>query len=144
MSLVACAGWASLRDPYSIQFARLASPSLAAPFGTDAVGRDLLARVGSGMLSTLGMGIVVTFLSFAIGLTLGFVTRLSQGLIEVTKGVPYIVAGLLVAGISGMNPNSALIAIVLVSWAPLAAHITSVSSSCFTSFSSYYSKFNLT
>ncbi|MFA0125689.1 ABC transporter permease subunit, partial [Vibrio sp. 10N.261.48.A2] len=50
----------------------------------------------------------------------------SQGLIEITKGIPYIIAGLLVAGLTGMNPNSALIAIVLVSWAPLAAHCSSL------------------
>ncbi|QLE78323.1 ABC transporter permease subunit [Francisella sp. Scap27] len=125
-SLIFCTGWALLRDPYSIEFTRLASPSLAAPFGADAVGRDLFARVGSGMFSTLGIGILATFLSFVIGLMLGFITRFSQGLIEITKGVPYIVAGLLVAGMTGMNPNSALIAIVLVSWAPLAAHCASL------------------
>ncbi|PSW09151.1 transporter [Photobacterium sanctipauli] len=124
--LIACAGWALLRDPYSIQFMRLASPSLTAPFGADAIGRDMLARVGSGMFSTIKMGILATFLSLIIGMLLGFVTRYSQGLIEITKGVPYIVAGLLVAGLTGMNPNSALIAIVLVSWAPLAAHCASL------------------
>lgn len=124
--LIGCAGWALIRDPYLIQFPRLASPSLAAPFGADAVGRDLLARVGGGMFSTMKMGILATFLSLVIGLLLGFVTRYSQGLIEITKAVPYIVAGLLVAGLTGMNPNSALIAIVLVSWAPLAAHCSSL------------------
>ncbi len=124
--LIGCAGWALMRDPYTIQFTRLESPSLAAPFGADAVGRDLLARVGGGMMSTIKMGIIATFLSLVIGLLLGFVTRYSQGLIEITKGVPYIVAGLLIAGLTGMNPNSALIAIVMVSWAPLAAHCASL------------------
>lgn len=124
--LAGCVGWALLRDPYLIQFSRLAPPSYAAPFGADAVGRDLLARVGGGMLSTLKMGLLATFFCFVIGLLLGFVTRFSQGLIEITKGIPYIVAGLLVAGLTGMNPDSALIAIVLVSWAPLAAHCSSL------------------
>ncbi len=124
--LIGCACWALIRDPYAIQFSRLEAPSFAAPFGADAVGRDLLARSGGGMLSTLKMGMVATLLSLFIGLLLGFVTRFSQGLIEITKGVPYIVAGLLVAGLIGMNPNSALIAIVLVSWAPLAAHCASL------------------
>ncbi len=124
--LIGCACWALIRDPYTIQFSRLEAPNFAAPFGADAVGRDLLARIGGGMLSTLKMGVVATFLSLFIGLLLGFVTRFSQGLIEITKGVPYIVAGLLVAGLTGMSPNSALIAIVLVSWAPLAAHCASL------------------
>ena len=126
LSLATCVIWALVRDPYAIQFSRLAAPSLQAPFGSDAVGRDLLARVGGGMLSTLKMGVLATGMSLLIGLAFGFVTRFSQGLIEITKGVPYIVAGLLVAGLTGMNPNSALIAIVLVSWAPLAAHCSSL------------------
>lgn len=67
------------------------------------------------MMSTIKMGIITTFLSLVISLLLGFVTRYSRGLIEITKGVPYIVAGLLTAGLTGMNPNSALIAIVMVS-----------------------------
>lgn len=124
--LIACIILALFRDPYLIQFSRLASPSMVIPFGADAVGRDLLARIGSGMLSTIQMGLLATCLSFFLGLGLGFVTRFSQGLIEITKGIPYIVAGLLVAGLTGMNPNSALIAIVLVSWAPLAAHCSSL------------------
>ncbi|WP_261836279.1 ABC transporter permease subunit [Vibrio ishigakensis] len=118
--------WAMLRDPYTTQFGRLIAPSLEAPLGSDAIGRDLFARVGAGMLTTLKGGIMATFLSLVVGVILGFCTRYSQGLIEITKGVPYIIAGLLVAGLTGMNPNSALIAIVLTSWAPLAAHCASL------------------
>ncbi|WP_434568194.1 ABC transporter permease subunit [Vibrio chagasii] len=116
--LIAIVMWAFFRDPYTSQFARLASPSWQAPLGADGIGRDLLARIGSGM--------VATFLSLVTGIIMGFNTRFSQGLIESTKGIPYIIAGLLVAGLTGMNPNSALIAIVLVSWAPLAAHCSSL------------------
>ena len=118
--------WAAFRDPYTSQFARLADPSWQAPLGADGIGRDLLARIGSGMVSTFQAGMLATFLSLVTGIIMGFNTRFSQGLIEITKGIPYIVAGLLVAGLTGMNPNSALIAIVLVSWAPLAAHCSSL------------------
>ncbi|MEZ8858510.1 ABC transporter permease subunit [Vibrio sp. 10N.247.311.51] len=124
--LIAIVVWAAFRDPYTSQFARLASPSWQAPLGADGIGRDLLARIGSGMVSTFQAGILATFLSLVTGIVMGFNTRFSQGLIEITKGIPYIIAGLLVAGLTGMNPNSALIAIVLVSWAPLAAHCSSL------------------
>ncbi|MEZ8542449.1 ABC transporter permease subunit [Vibrio splendidus] len=124
--LIAIVVWAAFRDPYSSQFARLADPSWQAPLGADGIGRDLLARIGSGMVSTFQAGILATFLSLVTGIIMGFNTRFSQGLIEITKGIPYIIAGLLVAGLTGMNPNSALIAIVLVSWAPLAAHCSSL------------------
>lgn len=118
--------WALQRDPYLSQFARLAAPSFAAPLGADAIGRDLLARVGLGMITTIQAGVLATALSLLVGLVMGFCTRFSQGFIEITKGVPYIVAGLLVAGMTGMHPDSAMIAIVLVSWAPLAAHCSSL------------------
>ncbi|CAH6863009.1 Glutathione transport system permease protein GsiC [Vibrio chagasii] len=124
--LIAIVVWAAFRDPYTSQFARLASPSWQAPLGADGIGRDLLARIGSGMVSTFQAGILATFLSLVTGIVMGFNTRFSQGLIEITKGIPYIIAGLLVAGLTGMNPNSALIAIVLVSWAPFAAHCSSL------------------
>lgn len=124
--LFGCAFWALLRDPYSMQFARLAAPSTAIPFGADALGRDLLARIGSGMLMTFKMGAVATLASLVIGLLLGFIARFSQGLIEITKGLPYIVVGLLVAGLTGMSEYSGLLAIILVAWAPLAAHCASL------------------
>ncbi|MEZ9738863.1 ABC transporter permease subunit [Vibrio splendidus] len=124
--LIAIVVWAAFRDPYTSQFARLADPSWQAPLGADGIGRDLLARIGSGMAATFQAGILATFLSLVTGIIMGFNTRFSQGLIEITKGIPYIIAGLLVAGLTGMNPNSALIAIVLVSWAPLAAHCSSL------------------
>ena len=124
--LIAIVVWAAFRDPYTSQFSRLADPSWQAPLGADGIGRDLLARIGSGMVSTFQAGILATFLSLVTGIIMGFNTRFSQGLIEITKGIPYIIAGLLVAGLTGMNPNSALIAIVLVSWAPLAAHCSSL------------------
>lgn len=85
-----------------------------------------MARIGAGMLSTFKEGFIATLLSLLVGIILGFNTRISQGLIEITKGVPYIIAGLLVAGLTGMHPSSAMIAIVFVSWAPLAAHCSSL------------------
>ncbi|MEZ9720545.1 ABC transporter permease subunit [Vibrio splendidus] len=124
--LIAIVVWAAFRDPYTSQFSRLADPSWQAPLGADGIGRDLLARIGSGMVSTFQAGILATFLSLVTGIIMGFNTRFSQGLIEITKGIPYIIAGLLIAGLTGMNPSSALIAIVLVSWAPLAAHCSSL------------------
>jgi peptide/nickel transport system permease protein len=124
--LLLIAIWSLFRDPYSSQFARLASANMQIPLGADGIGRDLLARIGTGMVSTFQAGILATFLSLLTGIIMGLNSRFTQGLIEITKGVPYIVAGLLVAGISGMNENSALIAIVLVSWAPLAAHCASL------------------
>ncbi len=124
--LILVVGWSLVADPFTSQYVRLAAPSLEAPLGADGIGRDLMARIGAGMLSTFREGFIATLLSLLVGILLGFNTRISQGLIEITKGVPYIIAGLLVAGLTGMHPSSAMIAIVFVSWAPLAAHCSSL------------------
>ncbi len=124
--MAGCAIWAMVRDPFTTQFMRLESPSLAAPFGSDAIGRDLLARVGRGMFLTLQSGIFATALCLVLGIVMGFFSRFTQGFIEITKALPYLIAGLLVAGLTGMHPDSALIAIVLTSWAPLASHCASL------------------
>ncbi|MBM6550061.1 ABC transporter permease subunit [Marinomonas ostreistagni] len=50
----------------------------------------------------------------------------AEALCDVMLVLNHIIAGLLIAGIFGMTPYSALIAIVLVSWAPLAAHCSSL------------------
>ncbi|WEX85786.1 ABC transporter permease subunit [Sinorhizobium garamanticum] len=110
------------RDPFTSAFVRLQPPSLALPLGADGIGRDILARVGHGALSTIGMALVVVFLSLTLGLAVGMAPRLAAGPIEITKGTPPIIAGLVVAGIIGPSASGAMIAVTAVAWAPLAAH----------------------
>lgn len=110
------------RDPYAAVHGRLARPSLALPFGADASGRDLLARVGNGAITTLGTATVVVLICLAIGLVLGCFPRAVTGPLEVTNAAPPIIAGLIVAAISGPSIGGAALAVALVSWAPLAAH----------------------
>src|SRR5213083_832088 len=44
-AIALCVGLLPLRDPLQIPTDRLAAPSAAFPFGTDALGRDLFSRV---------------------------------------------------------------------------------------------------
>ncbi|WP_051196432.1 ABC transporter permease subunit [Jonesia quinghaiensis] len=110
------------RNPYLSTYSRLQPPSWALPFGADASGRDLLARVAHGTLTTVGTALAVVGVCLIIGLLVGLVPRLSTGFIEVTNAAPPIIAGLIVAAISGPSTIGAAIAVALVSWAPLAAH----------------------
>lgn len=61
--------------PYSperiIPGARLLAPSAAHPFGTDALGRDMLARVGHGAHLAARMAVFSVGLSLVVGLVLG-------------------------------------------------------------------------
>ncbi|MGB4778938.1 ABC transporter permease subunit, partial [Microbacterium sp.] len=85
------------RDPYATAGARLAPPGLELPFGADALGRDLLARVGHGAVTTLGTAGFVVLVCLAIGLALGCFPRAVTGPLEVTNAAPPIIAGLIVA-----------------------------------------------
>ncbi|PWC09746.1 ABC transporter permease [Brenneria roseae subsp. americana] len=110
------------RDPYASAFLRLQPPSLELPFGADAMGRDLLARVAHGTLNTCLLALLVSLACLAMGLLIGLFPRGFAGPIEVTNALPPVIAGLLVAAINGPTATGAAIAVIAVSWAPLAAH----------------------
>ncbi|WP_456268748.1 ABC transporter permease subunit [Kushneria sp. AK178] len=110
------------RDPLASQYLRLQTPSLALPLGADGTGRDILARVSHGALSTMGMALLVVSITFVLGVLIGLMPRLAAGPIEVTNATPPVIAGLVVAGLMGPSAGGAIIAVTLVSWAPLAAH----------------------
>ncbi len=110
------------RDPFALDFARLQPPSWELPLGADASGRDVLARISHGALSTIGVGAIVAAACLALGLLIGLFPNLAAGPIEVTNAAPPILAGLIIAAILGPSSFGAAIAVTLVSWAPLAAH----------------------
>lgn len=111
-----------LRDPFTSNYPRLAGPSIELPFGADASGRDLLARVGHGAVSTLGTSLLVVLACLVIGIVIGLFPLAATGPLEVTNAAPPILVGLIVAVITGPSAHGAAIAVTLVSWAPLAAH----------------------
>ncbi|MFJ8666465.1 ABC transporter permease subunit [Streptomyces sp. NPDC093600] len=121
--LLAVIGWGLLREPYAIDTAaRLAAPSPAHPLGTDALGRDVLARLGHGAASTIGTAAGVGLLGYLLALGLGFLPRLASGLADIANAVPPVVAGILVAAATGPGTGAAALAVTVVSWPPLAAH----------------------
>ncbi|MBC9730479.1 ABC transporter permease subunit [Streptomyces sp. TRM68367] len=111
-----------LRDPAQVDTAaRLVPPSLEHPLGTDALGRDLLARLGHGALRTAGVALAVTAVSAVTGLLLGLVPRASAGVTEVVATLPAVLAGLLIAGVTGPSVWGAAGAVCVVGWSPYAA-----------------------
>jgi peptide/nickel transport system permease protein len=111
-----------LRDPLHVDTTvRLLSPSAAHPLGTDALGRDMLARLAHGALRTTGIAVAVTVVSAVIGLLLGMAGQISSGLTEVTSTLPAVLAGLLVTAVTGPSVWGAACAVCLVGWTPYAA-----------------------
>jgi peptide/nickel transport system permease protein len=120
LALVIVAG--AVRDPYASAHGRISPPSWVIPFGADASGRDLLARVGHGALLTVGTALAVVLVGLLIGMLVGLFPRFSTGPIEVTNAAPPVIAGIVVAAVTGPSAVGAAIAVAIVSWAPLAAH----------------------
>lgn len=120
LSLVIAVG--IFRDPFMIQYARLAEPSWQLPFGADAMGRDILARVAHGSFYTCLVALTIAVLCLVIGFIIGQFPRLMAGPIEMANALPPVITGLLIVAVSGPGMIGASIAVLLVSWAPLAAH----------------------
>jgi len=89
-------------DPLSIDLSRiLASPTYAHPFGCDALGRDVLARVLWGARLSLSISTVVVAISLVVGSLIGATAALSGGRIDnlIMRGVDIVLAfpGILLA-----------------------------------------------
>ncbi|ELP70604.1 ABC transporter permease subunit [Streptomyces turgidiscabies] len=111
------------RDPLALDTRdRLQPPSWAHPFGTDALGRDVLARVGHGALDTLLLATAISAAGLFIGLVLGLVPRLSGPLVDTVNAIPPVLAALLVTAVVGSGGATPALAVTAVAWAPLAAH----------------------
>lgn len=111
-----------LRDPLHVDTAaRLLPPSAAHPLGTDALGRDLLARLGHGALRTVGVALAVTALCTVTGLLLGMAAHVGAGLTEAVSTLPAVLAGLLATAVTGPSVWGAAFAVCLVGWTPYAA-----------------------
>jgi peptide/nickel transport system permease protein len=121
--LLAVVAWGLLRDPLTVDVgAKLLPPSLTHPLGTDALGRDVLARLGHGAARTAGAAAAVCAFGFALSLALGFVPEVASGVADVANAVPPVLAGVMVAAALGPGTAGAAIAVALVSWPNLTAH----------------------
>ncbi|MGW1957242.1 ABC transporter permease subunit [Streptomyces sp. NPDC001920] len=115
------------RDPLALDTAqRLTAPSLAHPFGTDALGRDVLARVGHGALDTLLLALAITAVTLLTGVALGLLPRLSGPLVDTVTALPPVLVALLVTAIVGSGTATPALAVAAVAWAPLAAHTSAL------------------
>ncbi|MFJ8588279.1 ABC transporter permease subunit [Streptomyces sp. NPDC093595] len=125
--LTAVIGFGLPRDPLALDTpARLQAPSWAHPFGTDALGRDLLARVAHGALSTLGTALAVSTAALVAGVLLGLLPRLSGPMADTLNALPPVPAALLVTGIAGSGPWTPALAVAVVAWSPLATHTSAL------------------
>lgn len=108
------------------------APSLAHPFGTDWLGRDVYTRTLAGLRISLIVGAVASAISTVIGVGLGLLSSihplfdsLVDWLINLFLTVPYIVVAILVSVIMGRGFVGIIIAIGITHWAPFARLVRS-------------------
>jgi peptide/nickel transport system permease protein len=120
-------------DPNAVNYALSpkglgSPPSLAHPFGTDYVGRDILSRVLVATRISLLIGIIAVSIALIIGLSLGPVSGYYGGVIDsvimrladIFFAYPYILFVLLLLVVLGPGFRNVFIAIGVLSWATYA------------------------
>lgn len=96
--------------------------------GTDNFGRDLFWRIAAGMGVSLLIGVIITFFSMIMGMTLGtlagyyggWTDRLIGGLIDLTWGFPVILVAVIFAAMLEPGFAAIILAVSVVNWAGFA------------------------
>ena len=113
-------------DPTAIDPVQaLKPPSLAHPFGTDNLGRDLLSRVIAGARVSLSLAVITGLAAMLIGVVVGafsgyvggWVDAALMRIIDVLLAFPSLILSLAIAGTLGEGYLSLLIAMVSTLWA---------------------------
>lgn len=119
------APWVLPHDPTFVNVAnRLKPPSATHWFGTDALGRDVLARVVYGARVSLSVGMVVVLIGALFGTLLGAIAAYARGwaeeaLMRATDLVfcfPPIILAMAIAAALGIGTVNTVIAMLVVWW----------------------------
>lgn len=112
-------------DPISGNFREaLQPPSLAHPFGTDNVGRDILSRVLHGAAIDLQIGLITTYVPFIYGVALGAIAGYVGGwfdtvlmrLVDIAIAFPFLVLIIVILAVLGPGIHNMYIAVFSVAW----------------------------
>lgn len=111
----------------------LQPPSLAHPFGTDQLGRDIFSRILYGARISLGIALLVTGIRLVLGTIIGLVAGYAGGwidealmrLVDIQLAFPGIILALVIAGVLGPSLRNVMIALAVVGWASYARVVRS-------------------
>jgi len=117
------ASFLSPYDPIRISLKeRLIQPSMAHPFGTDELGRDILSRVMYGARISLRIGVLVILIAGGLGALIGAISgylgkridNLIMRVMDVILSFPPLVLALALAAALGPSLNNAILAVAFV------------------------------
>lgn len=112
-------------DPYHQDFlSALQPPSLAHPFGTDMIGRDVFSRVLYGIRIDMQIGFFTTYVPMLYGVAIGAAAGYFGGwfdafmmrLLDIFMAFPFLVLIIVVLSILGPGVHNIYIAVFLVAW----------------------------
>ncbi|MCX4820983.1 ABC transporter permease [Streptomyces sp. NBC_01142] len=112
-------------DQQAVDLARkLQPPSLAHPFGTDDVGRDLLLRCVYGLRVSLLVGLVAALVATVIGTAVGaaaaafggWTDRLVMRLVDTFSSVPHLLLGIFIVAMFRPGAGPVIVSVALTHW----------------------------
>lgn len=123
--------WLNSNDTQTLDWLHIAArPGLQGAhwFGTDRLGRDLYARTLAGTRVSLGIGLVASILSIAVGVSYGAISgyvggrtdHLMMRFIEILSGLPLIFFVIFLTVIFGRSESLLFISIGAVGWLTMA------------------------
>jgi peptide/nickel transport system permease protein len=122
------AGWLAPRDPFAIVGAPFAEPAGKFLFGTDSLGRDVLAGLIHGSRTTLLIAVLATLAAVAFGTAVGalagyyggWVDDLLMRMTEFFQTIPSFLFAIVLIAVLSPSATNLVIAIAVVSWPPIA------------------------
>lgn len=112
-------------DPYETNLNNILSPpSREYLFGTDSLGRCVFSRVLYGGSKSLFSALLVVFISFIIGSSIGTISGFIGGkvddifmsIVDIFLAFPGMIISIAISGILGGGLKNAMISIILISW----------------------------
>lgn len=102
----------------------LAGMSAVHPLGTDALGRDILARLAEGLMLSISVGVTVVLLGSMIGISVGMTAAWMGGwvdavlmrLADIVLSFPGILLAIALAAMLGPGIENLVMALVAVGW----------------------------
>jgi oligopeptide transport system permease protein len=107
--------------------------SISHPFGTDAMGRDLLARVAYGAKLSFAVGLLASLISIIIGVAWGSVAGYSGGktdyfmmrFVDIMYSLPFIFFVIIMIVVLGRNIYNLFLALGAVQWLTMSRMVRS-------------------